>query len=277
MKTKTRLDAFLSGAKGSLTAWHFMAKHKLWYFFLFPIILHLLLAMGITALIREAAQVALGPISQWLQIESLNSNDWRDILVQSWNAISTFALQLFIWIFGFLLYLKFAKYLLLALMAPVMAYMSEKTEEIIRGTPFPFSLSDFLKNTLRGAIIALRNLFIELVALAIIAILNLLISLFVPPLALFTVPLSILASTTISAYFFGFSTFDYILERQHYSVRNSVQFARANKALLLGNGGLFLVLHSIPWIGTSVALVTATVGAVISFYDMEKRNLNTSE
>ena len=95
-------------------------------------------------------------------------------------------------------------------MAPVMAYLSEKTEQILTGKAFPFNLGQFMKDVFRGIVMALRNLVIELFLTACLLLLA-----FVPVIGISSTFLIFL----VESYFLGFSMLDYYYERKRYTIK----------------------------------------------------------
>ena len=75
----------------------------------------------------------------------------------------------FLWIglqiIFFLIAYLFGKYIVLILMSPIMAMLSEKTETILTGKKYPFTLKQFFRDIVRGIGIAFRNLFFQLLIL----------------------------------------------------------------------------------------------------------------
>jgi CysZ protein len=157
-----------------------------------------------------------------------------------------------------LIYLFFRanKYIVLIFLSPIMAFLSERTEEIVTGNSYPFVLKQFIKDICRGIIVAIRNFALEMS----ITIMLLLIGLFLPIVSPFV---SILLFF-IGAYFYGFSTFDYINERKKRSIKESVRYLRANKGAVIGNGSMLSLFMLIPIIGTIYGSINATVGAVLT-------------
>src|SRR4030095_6736464 len=56
-----------------------------------------------------------------------------------------------------LFYFSLFKYLFLIIGSPVFAYLSEKTESILEGRDYPFSLKQLLQDAWRGRQMAVRN------------------------------------------------------------------------------------------------------------------------
>jgi len=263
-------NSFFNGFSASVKAWKFIAQHQLWHFFLYPIALTIFLGMGITALLHDQVDNWTQGLAPFLHIEPLLSHDWKDAAIAVWNEFSSSIIRVSLWIAAMLIYWKISKYLVLALMSPVMAYLSEKTEYLLTGKQYPFSLKSFFINAARGVLIAGRNFILEMTLLALLLGIDFGISLFVAPAAVVITPLVAIISFLTSAYFYGFSMFDYINERRSASIKNSVQYMRQNTRMVTGNGTAFALFRWIPFVGNSIAIVTCTIGAVIAFNENEK-------
>ena len=166
-----------------------------------------------------------------------------------------FFLIIIIRLFIIMIYLSIYKYLVLFLMAPLFAYLSEITEEKLTGKTFQFNLKRFIKDVIRGILMALRNLIIEL-----IWILVLFIVAFIPVVGFFSPLLLFL----VESYFFGFSMMDYYNERHKLSVKESVRFMQKHKGAAIGVGATYYLLFLIPFIGWLFAPVYASVSGTIA-------------
>ena len=148
------------------------------------------------------------------------------------------------------------KYLVLILLSPLLAYASERTEEIITGKSFPFRLGLFLNEIGRGILMALRNGSLELlITLAVWAG-----TLFLAPLA----PVSAVALWFVSSWFYGFSMFDYVFERRRLRIGESVKAVNDRIGAVLANGALFSLVMKLPLLGVMFAPVLASIGAVLA-------------
>ena len=136
------------------------------------------------------------------------------------------------------------------------AYASELAEEKITGEQFPFSWRQLMKDALRGALIAARNGFLELACSIVIWLLTL----FVP----FISPISFVLLFLVSAYFYGFSMFDYVFERRRMRIGETARAVNSQLGAVMANGMCFSLLMKIPLIGLMLAPVMASVGAVIT-------------
>jgi CysZ protein len=163
----------------------------------------------------------------------------------------------------FFVFATIGGYVVIICLSPVFAILSEKTEEILTGNKYPFDADQIMKDVLRGILIALRNLFIELGYMLLIFIL----SFFIPVLG------GIIGAITlffIASYFYGFSFIDYTSERRRMSIKQSVQFIRRNKGMAIANGMVFSFFMLVPFIGTTLAgfvAIVSVVAATIAVHD----------
>jgi CysZ protein len=107
------------------------------------------------------------------------------------------------------------KYIVLIVLSPLFANLSERTEDTISGKKFQFKFIQFLKDIARGIWITIRNLFIETMLMAI----GLVLSFLVP----FLSPIIILVLFLVNCYFIGFNFFDYIVERKKMNLSTSLK------------------------------------------------------
>jgi CysZ protein len=64
----------------------------------------------------------------------------------------------------------------------------------------------------------------------------------------------------IQAYYAGFGTMDYTLER-HYNYKNSIRFVQKHRGIAIGNGLGFMLLLLIPVIGIIIVFPLSVVAA----------------
>ena len=67
----------------------------------------------------------------------------------------------------------------------------------------------------------------------------------------------------VSAYFYGFSMFDYVFERRRMRIGESVKAVNDRSGAVLANGALFSLLMKLPLAGVMLAPVMASIGAVL--------------
>lgn len=252
-----------TGVNGFGRALRFAFRNGMGGLFLLPVVLWVLFAAGLFAFgswsVAHAGAWAdahlgldVGPADAtgwqgfWGDVKAL-INGARGLLVLIVLKVALF----YLW--GLI-----GKYVVLAVLSPVLAYASERTEQLVTGRTHPFHLGRFLHDLGRGLLLVLRNGTLELLINVAVWV----TTLFVPVLA----PLSVIFLWLVSCWFYGSSMFDYVFERQRLGIAASIRAARARRGLVVGNGIAFDVLMRIPFIGIVFAPLLAAIGAVLAWY-----------
>ena len=256
------------GIRGYGRALGFAFSNGMWWMFLVPVLLSILFTGALLWASAEVVELARGYASQFMDI-SIPTED-RTGLIGLWDDVKAFfnsardvivllVVKLALWfLFGLI-----GKYLVLIVLSPVLAYASERTEEILTGRVFPFQLGQFLKDVGRGILMALRNGALELL----INLLFWILTLFVAPIA----PITMIALWLVSCWFYGFSMFDYIFERQRMSIGASARAAQNRRGAVMANGALFSLLMKIPFLGVVFAPLLASIGAVLAWHEINQK------
>lgn len=184
-----------------------------------------------------------------------------NFLGESLKAVLGFFIRTGIRIIFYFIYLSINKYILLTLLSPLMAILSEKTENLYYPSKQGFQLGQFVKDVLRGIVLAFRNMSIELL----IVLLSFII-VWIPIIGW----LSPFVLFILSCYFYGFSMIDYINERRKLNIHQSIAYVNQHKGLAIGNGLIFALLFAIPYIGVIIGASLAPVAAAVAVLDMEK-------
>jgi len=177
------------------------------------------------------------------------------------------------YLFRFIFFLTFmyvGGYIVLAIMSPVLAFISEMTEKKLTGKDYPFSGEKWMRDMIRGILIVLRNLFIEIGIIILVFIVG-----FIPIIGQVVSVFGFIFLFVVSSYFYGFSFLDYCMERRNMKLKDSVKFLRKNKGLAMSIGGLFGLCLMIPLCGPvlgTFASIFATVGASYAMVEYEKMN-----
>ncbi len=163
------------------------------------------------------------------------------------------------------------KQMILIVFSPILSYLSELTETAVYNEPAPeFSFKHLVKDIARGLIINLRNLFLTLI-LMMTAWVAILIPGFGPAVSTGLMLL-------IQFFYDGSGLMDYTLERKRYSVRESIQFVKANRARVIGVGMGFMLILVIPLVGWFAAPSYGTVAATLATLDkIRQKNESRSE
>lgn len=266
---------FFLGIGTSFKAFRFIFDHKLGHFFIYPLVITFLLVLATKYGIDSTVNWLTDLIYESTDINPLSSSDWPNSWLDWGKFIGEKTIAILLWVMMYFVAHKIIKYVVLILMSPVMALLSERTEKILTGNIYPFDLMQLLKDVWRGMLLATRNIIVELGLLIVIWIANIFLTTIIPPISILTTPITLILGIVISAYFYGFSTIDYINERRKYNINKSYHFVRQNKSLAIGNGIVFWGLINIPILGTYIGTVFAPIlcsaGAVIALH--EKYNL----
>lgn len=231
-------------------------KGLIWYM-VFPLLLNILFLV--------AGWLGIGSLTDWVENWLQNAMKIEDdsfFGAEYLTSVSTYISTItsgFVWVvmkfIFFFVFAYFGGYIVLICLSPVFAFLSEKTEEILTGNKYKFNGDQMMRDVVRGILLALRNLFIELFYMIIIFFLGL----FIPLIG------GILGSALlffISSYFYGFSFIDYTNERRRMKLKDSVKFIRANKGLAIANGMVFSFFLLIPFCGTTLAGFVAIISVI---------------
>ena len=225
-------------------------KHKLWLYIIAPgfinCIVFITSFLFISNLSSQLVEWALNSISSFLGYPELLSET---------KGILALVITIFIKIAFVILYLAVYKYIILILMSPLLALLSERVESILTGKNYSFNLFDFLHDIIRGIVLAVRNLIVELLLLMVVFIIG-----FVPVLNLTTPFLTFY----ISSYYYGFSMLDYSNERRRFTIKQSIHFIRMQRGVAFGNGAVFYGLLFLPFVGWLIAPAYSVTAAAIA-------------
>lgn len=226
----------------------FIFSNGLWWAFFFPVGFNLLLFAGGFALLGSFTD----DIQAWVT-DSLGITGGGSGLTEYLPGFIEVIIWVLINVLFFFVFAYLSGYITLLLLSPLFAYLSERTEEIISGKKYPFVFSRFLRDMLRGMLIALRNLALETAWIILLFILG-----FIPVIGWLGAILLFL----ISAYFYGFSFLDYTSERRGMNIGQSIDFVRRHKWLAVANGTFFCLLLLIPFLGILLSGFVAIVSVV---------------
>ena len=241
-------------------AHQFIRKHRLWKWIIIPGIIYAILFIVSMYFFGKSATYLIE-----LLIVHTGLRSWVDKMQSSWLGFFFALGGIMLWLILMLLYFSWFKYIWLIVGSPVFGYLSEKTESIIEGKEFPFSLKQLMKDIARGIRLALRNALWQTVYTISILILSFipLVGWVTPLLALF-----------VECYYYGFSMLDYSSERHRLSPSQSIEFISKHKGLAIGNGMMFYFMHGLIVIGWVLAPAYAVIAATISLYHQKEEFVN---
>ncbi|MBS1634277.1 MAG: EI24 domain-containing protein [Bacteroidetes bacterium] len=261
---------FFRGIANCFRGFTLIFDKGLWPYMLYPLLLWMLFWVFGILTFAGLAHLLADKLSEQFRFQDIpDSGEWysflKPFLTGYFSVIVTWILKvLFFFVSG-----TFTKYLLLIIMSPLFARVSELTEEKITGKSYPFVFSGFLKDIWRGIGISLRNMLLEY--LIIIACFT--ISILFAPAAFITTPFLLF----VSWYYFGFTMLDYNFERHGMNISKSTRFARRNMGLACGIGIVYAFFISLPTfvgdiIGIMLGPLLAVVGATTSFLELKAQD-----
>lgn len=212
------LKEFWIGLKSYWEAFLFIREHKLYWFVIIPA----LLMLGIYRL------------GYTIQNHVFSSS------VTNMNEIVWYLLKLFLEISIAILLMNFSKYLVVALLSPLLAYLSVKTERELTGNSYKFSLEQFINDVKRGIRIVTRNFMWYYFFFTIVLLIS-----FVAWDNPSESPVFYIVYL-IGFYYYGFSFIDYVNERRQLNVHASILFIRHHRGLAIGIGLVYSMLILVP-------------------------------
>lgn len=262
------LNGFSTGFNSFFKAIPFIFNNKLWWVFSIPIVMNVLLYLSGFALMDFLGDFTSGYIDQWLDGNS--SSKFMEML----PGILAWLVKFLIQVLFFFVFAYFSGYIILIILSPLFAWLSERTDQIIKKTDYPFSWGQFINDIWRGIRIALRNLLYEIGITLLVLIATLL-----PLVNVVSGPLAAIALFIVSSYFYGFSFMDYTSERKKLNAKESIQLMRKYKGMAVANGALFSLTLFIPFCGIMLSgftAIIASVGATIAMNEIPELKTETS-
>lgn len=237
---------FKLGITSYFSAWQLIKNNRMWGYFFYPLCLSLVLSFTFFRLRIEIQDYIEQVLNALINYES-----W-------WNWakwLTSWLIQSSLFVMTWYLYFKIQKYVLLILMSPLLAYLSEKTEEKLTGNTFPFEFIQFLKDINRGVATAIRNLLVELFLLLLLFLAGL--------IPIFT-PFTAAAALLVGWYFYGYAVMDYTNERHKLNINQSQTAIKNKSGLAISNGMVFEIIFFVPILGFIIAPILAVVAATIA-------------
>jgi len=228
---------FILGVRSYYKAIKFIIAHKFYWYLIIPAILMLII----------------------YYIGSLIKNSYTFPKAENMNEIVWYLIYLLIEISIAILLMKFAKYLVVIILSPLISHLSMKTEKILTGNTYPFSFGQLVQDVKRAAKIVIRNLMWEYFFFLIILIVS-----FLGWDDPKSSPIFYL-TFVIGFFYYGFAFLDYINERRRLDIDESIIFVRKHRGLAIVIGGVYSLLILVP----------LNVGALFDFSNFSSEPFNT--
>jgi CysZ protein len=218
---KRFLQQLTLGYKSYITAIQMVFQHRLYIYFIIPLVL----MIGI---------YFLGDWIVHLQ-KTPHNNNIRSINDIIWFAFNQHTLDLT----GTII-MKSSKYLVVILLSPLFAHVSERIEELLTQNRYPFNLQQTINDVKRGVRIALRNIMWEYFFIVVVIGITVFLDGDLKTALFFSLPL------IIGFYYYGFSFLDYINERRRLTIEQSIFFIRKHRGLAISIGSIYSLLFILP-------------------------------
>lgn len=208
----------LFGYKSYIKAIKFIIEHKFYWYLTIPAVL-MLVIYKIGDMVRHHY---IAP-----KAENMNEIVWYLIFVMIEISIA-------------LLLMKFAKYLVVVLLSPLISSLSMKTERILTGKKYPFSMRQLIHDIKRAMRIVVRNLMWEYFFFLLILLVS-----FLGWEDPKSSPIFYL-TFVIGFFYYGFAFLDYINERRRLNMDESITFVRNHRGLAISIGSIYSLLILVP-------------------------------
>ena len=226
-------------------AHQFVSRHKLWKWIILPGILYTCLLAAGLYIFWNSADTAVTWLSHLIDIEHFLRHQQSAVL-SFFFVMGGIMVRLVLVFFYFSLF----KYIFLIIGSPLFAYLSQRTEALIRGKEFTFRFDQLFRDMKRGIGVALRNSIWQTVYTISILILS-----FIPVVGWITPVISIF----VECYYYGFSMLDYSCQRHQLSPSASIAFIGQHKGYAIGNGLIYYLMNFVPFLAPSYAVIAGTI------------------
>lgn len=200
----------------------FLLRHKLYWYVVFPVVLFALIYWLGSYFLKLENRIGNDIIGATSGITKLNDMIWYAAKMIFFDSL-------------YVLFTKFALYIVVVLLSPVLSLLSEKIEEIITGNKYKFNLRQLINDVQRGLKIAVRNILWEYFFIVIVLGLASFFDGPVKATIIFSIPM------VFGFYFYGFSFIDYINERRRLNIQQSVYFVSKHRGLAMAIGSIYSV------------------------------------
>lgn len=159
------------------------------------------------------------------------------------------------------IYTQIYIFFILTVLSPFNTSLSEKIDNELTGNKIESGFIRFINEFIRMLFIVILALTLEITFL----ILYWVVSWILPDV------LNEIVYFGIAAFFFGFSFYDFSLERDEVSVFGSLGFAFSNPLTMIITGGIFQLLFMIPFVGIPLSPVLSVMIATVVYLFIKKR------
>lgn len=237
---------FIQSTLAYYEAFQFVRIHKLKGFILSAAFLNLFAFVFVGML----AWVYTAPLIDQIYSAFNLPDEWEE-----WSGFLAILTAIFVRILLIALYINLYKYIILIIFAPILAILSERTQNILSQQKKPINLIRLVSEIGRGMLMAIILINLNIILIVLLIILSFAFPILSPVLAL--------SLFVIESFFFGASMLDYRNEYYQLSIKSSLQKIFKHKGLVFGNGLALNLFILIPVIGVLFAPPFALIAAGI--------------
>jgi CysZ protein len=206
-----------------IQAFKFIKTHKLWYYFIFPVLLFL----GI---------YYLGFVFQELKGDTVIEDDMGQIKKVWLMFLRSLYALLAVVMFSFM------RYILIILLSPILSIVSERVERILTGNKYKFNLKQLIIDIKRALNLAIRNMIWELGIVYSFILVYYIVSWMVGFSEGVDNFVTGAVAMIVAFYYYGFGFIDYLMERMRMDLPESVKFVRKHKGFAVALGSVFTLI-----------------------------------
>lgn len=151
-------------------------------------------------------------------------------------------------------------FVVLTLLSPFNTSLGEKLDSQLTGKAFNTSIIRFINDFIRMIFVVMLVIFLELAFIVIYWMISWMFGLDAIDGFVYHI---------IAAFFFGFSFYDFALERYEQGVFSSLYYAFANPLSMIITGSIFLLIYNIPIVGIPLAPVLAVMISTVVYLYLE--------
>lgn len=211
------------GYKNYVKGIGFLIRHKLYWFIIFPLVLFAGVYLLGIYFANVEKDIAADLVDNREEYTTLNSVTWLSLKVLLFDSL-------------YVVFTKFTLYIVVIILSPILALLSERIEKILTGNKYAFNFKQLINDIKRGIQIAMRNIFWEYFFIVIIlGIASFFGGGTVKNVLIFSLPIA------IGFYFYGFAFLDYVNERRRLNIQQSVYFVSKHRGLAISIGSIYSI------------------------------------
>jgi CysZ protein len=167
----------------------------------------------------------------------------------------------FMWLFTFILDQVYI-FIIITALSPFNTALAEKFDGSLTGFKVEFNLVRFINDFIRMVFVVILAIVLEFTFIAIYWVISWILGLDEVDPYIYNM---------MAAFFFGFSFYDFALERYEVGVFGSLGYAFSKPLSMMLTGGLFMLIYHIPYVGIPLAPVLAVMISTVVYLYNEKK------